>query len=92
MEPTTNEGMKGILNPGIRESSSSSSGNLDVIEGILQWSMAYELGMAMRIYLEMRSDADIGLYPTYVGYSAILLDNAEVDADIPIRMAIPNIN
>ena len=29
------------------------------------------------------------IYPTYVGYSAILLDNAEVDADIRIRMAIP---
>ena len=43
MEATTNEGMKGILNPGIRESSSSSSGNMDVIEGILQWSMAYKL-------------------------------------------------
>ena len=27
-------------------------------------------------------------YPTYVGYSAILSDNAEVDADI--CMAIPN--
>ena len=31
-------------------------------------------------------------YPTYVGYSAILSDNAEVDADIRIRMAIPNMN
>ena len=29
------------------------------------------------------------IYPTYVGYSAILSDNAEVDADIRIRMAIP---
>ena len=29
-------------------------------------------------------------YPTYVGYSAILSDNAEVDADIRIRMAIPS--
>ena len=28
----------------------------------------------------------------YVGYSAILSDNAEVDADIRIRMAIPNDN
>ena len=28
----------------------------------------------------------------YVGYSAILSDNAEVDADIRIRMAIPNSN
>ena len=28
-------------------------------------------------------------YPTYVGYCAILSDNAEVDADIRIRMAIP---
>ena len=26
----------------------------------------------------------------YVGYSAILSDNAEFDADICIRMAIPN--
>ena len=26
----------------------------------------------------------------YVGYSAILSDNAEVDADIRIRMAIPS--
>ena len=26
----------------------------------------------------------------HVGYSAILSDNAEVDADIRIRMAIPN--
>ena len=31
-------------------------------------------------------------YPTYVGYSAILSDNAEVDADIRIRMAIPSHN
>ena len=31
-------------------------------------------------------------YPTYVGYSAILSDNAEVDADIRIRMAIPSDN
>ena len=30
--------------------------------------------------------------PTYVGYSAILSDNAEVDADIRIRMAIPSRN
>ena len=29
-------------------------------------------------------------YPTYVGYSMILSDNAEVDADIRIRMAIPS--
>ena len=29
------------------------------------------------------------IYPTYVGYSAILSDNAEVDVDIRIRMAIP---
>ena len=29
------------------------------------------------------------IYPTHVGYSALLLDNAEVDADIRIRMAIP---
>ena len=29
-------------------------------------------------------------YLTYVGYSAILSDNAEVDEDIRIRMAIPN--
>ena len=28
----------------------------------------------------------------HVGYSAILSDNAEVDADIRIRMAIPNDN
>ena len=44
-----------------------------------------ELGMAMRIFLAMRIDA-------YVGYNAILSDNAEVDADIRIRMAIPNDN
>ena len=31
-------------------------------------------------------------YPTYVGYSAILSDNAEVDADIRIRMAIPSVD
>ena len=31
-------------------------------------------------------------YPTYVGYSAILSDNAEVDADIRIRVAIPSVN
>ena len=45
----------------------------------------------MRIYLLMRIDADISdpHHPTYVGYSAILSDNAEVDADIRIRMAIP---
>ena len=29
-------------------------------------------------------------YPTYVGYSAILSDNAEVDADI--RIAIPSLD
>ena len=28
-------------------------------------------------------------FPTYVGYSAILSDNVEVDADIRNRMAIP---
>ena len=28
-------------------------------------------------------------YPTYVGYSAIYADNADIDADIRIRMAIP---
>ena len=32
------------------------------------------------------------IYPTYVGYSAILSDNAEVDADIRIRMAIPSLD
>ena len=31
-------------------------------------------------------------YPTYVGYSAILSDNAEVDADIRIRIAIPSLD
>ena len=31
-------------------------------------------------------------YPTYVGYSTILSDNAEVDADIRIRMTIPNVD
>ena len=29
-------------------------------------------------------------YPTYVGYSAIYADNADIDADIRIRMAIPS--
>ena len=29
------------------------------------------------------------IYLTYVGYSTILSDDAEVDADIRIRMAIP---
>ena len=32
------------------------------------------------------------IYPTYVGYSAILSDNAEVDADIRIRIAIPSLD
>ena len=32
------------------------------------------------------------IYPTYVGYSAILSDNAEVVVDICIRIAIPNAN
>ena len=41
--------------------------------------------MATRIFLAMRIDA-------HVGYSAILSDNAEVDADIRIRMAIPSDN
>ena len=45
----------------------------------------FGLGMAMQIFLAMRIDA-------YVGYSAILSDNAEVDADIRIRMAIPNLD
>ena len=31
------------------------------------------------------------IYPTYVRYSVILSDNAEVDADIRIRMAIPSL-
>ena len=29
-------------------------------------------------------------YPTCVGYSAIYADNADIDADIRIRMAIPS--
>ena len=46
----------------------------------------------MRIYLLMRIDADISdpHHPTYVGYSAIYADNADIDADIRIRMAIPS--
>ena len=28
-------------------------------------------------------------YPTYAGYSAIYADNADIDADIRIRMEIP---
>ena len=43
-----------------------------------------ELGMAMRIFLAMRIDAYVG----YIRHSAMLSDNAEVDADIRIRMAI----
>ena len=31
------------------------------------------------------------IYPTYVRYSVILSDNAEVDADIRTRMAIPSL-
>ena len=31
-------------------------------------------------------------YPTHVGYSAIYADNADIDADIRIRLAIPNIH
>ena len=46
------------------------------------WNI-HVLGMAMQIFLAMRIDA-------YVRYSAILSDDAEVDADIRIRMAIPN--
>ena len=46
--------------------------------------------MAMRIYLPMHIDADICKYPTYVGYNAIYADNMDIDADIRIRMAIPN--
>ena len=46
----------------------------------------YPLGMAIRIYLPMRIDADIALYPTYVGYSAIY---ADIGADIRICMAFP---
>ena len=41
--------------------------------------------MAMRIYFPMCIDA-------YVGYIRQMSDNAEVDADIRIRMAIPNDN
>ena len=41
--------------------------------------------MAMRKFLAMRINA-------YVGYIRHLSDNAEVDADIRIRMAIPNDN
>ena len=40
-----------------------------------------ELGMAMRIFLAMRIDAYVG----YIRHSAMLSDNAEVDADIRIR-------
>ena len=40
--------------------------------------------MSMRIFSAMSIDS-------YVGYSTILLDNAEVDADIRICMAIPNL-
>ena len=42
--------------------------------------------MALQIFLAMRIDAY-----TYVRYSAILSDNVEVDADIRISMAIPNL-
>ena len=41
--------------------------------------------MAMRIFLAMRINA-------CVGYIRHLSDNAEVDADIRIRIAIPNWN
>ena len=46
------------------------------------------LGMAMRIYLAMRIDADIRIIRHM---SDILSVNGEVDADIRIRMAIPNL-
>ena len=47
--------------------------------------------MAMRIFLAMRIDAYVG-YIQHMSDSAILSDNAEVDVDIRIRIAIPNAN
>ena len=51
--------------------------------------IVYVLGMAMRIYLPMRIDADIAPYPTYVGYGAIYAAHISDRHPISTRMAIP---
>ena len=57
---------------------------------LLSAAIGFKLGLA-----DIFSDAHrcvCRIYLTYFGYSTISSDNAEVDADIRIRIAIPNWN